>query len=166
MICKALEAMNCTIEEAEDGLVAVEKVKQTLEVSFHRIQVAPILKKASSDKAVMTNDQGIGVTTTIEDAVVLRPAVDVSTAIKSTGSERMAIDVLSARGGRNDNSRSGNSASSIVHEGMQGMRSLVKSFDFIMCDNVMPNMDGPTATKTIRELGYKNPIFGECHRTQ
>ena len=27
-------------------------------------------------------------------------------------------------------------------------------------DFVMPNMDGPTATKAIRHLGYRGPIFG------
>jgi hypothetical protein len=27
-------------------------------------------------------------------------------------------------------------------------------------DYVMPNMDGPTATKAIRDLGYNAPIFG------
>ena len=37
---------------------------------------------------------------------------------------------------------------------------ITKCFDMILCDNVMPNMDGPTATKAIRDLGYKGPIFG------
>jgi CheY-like chemotaxis protein len=34
------------------------------------------------------------------------------------------------------------------------------SFDVILMDFVMPNMDGPTATKAIRDRGYTAPIFG------
>jgi CheY-like chemotaxis protein len=33
-------------------------------------------------------------------------------------------------------------------------------FDFILCDNVMPNMDGPTAVRIMRDIGYPRPIFG------
>jgi CheY-like chemotaxis protein len=35
-----------------------------------------------------------------------------------------------------------------------------KPFDAILMDFIMPNMDGPTATKEIRALGYTSPIFG------
>lgn len=34
------------------------------------------------------------------------------------------------------------------------------SYDAILMDFVMPNMDGPTATQAIRGLGYSGPIFG------
>jgi signal transduction histidine kinase/CheY-like chemotaxis protein len=35
-----------------------------------------------------------------------------------------------------------------------------RTFDAILMDFVMPNVDGPTATDVIRGLGYKGPVFG------
>jgi signal transduction histidine kinase/ActR/RegA family two-component response regulator len=40
------------------------------------------------------------------------------------------------------------------------MASAKKSYSAILIDFVMPNMDGPTATKEIRAMGYTAPIFG------
>ena len=45
------------------------------------------------------------------------------------------------------------------------MSSDAKAYTAILMDFVMPNMDGPTATKEIRALGYKAPIFGVTGNT-
>ena len=39
------------------------------------------------------------------------------------------------------------------------------SFDFILCDSVMPVMDGPTAVQKIRAMGYDKPIIGVTGNT-
>ena len=39
------------------------------------------------------------------------------------------------------------------------------SFDFILCDSVMPVMDGPSAVQKIRAMGYDKPIIGVTGNT-
>ena len=45
------------------------------------------------------------------------------------------------------------------------MSSSAKAYSAILMDFVMPNMDGPTATKEIRALGYTAPIYGVTGNT-
>ena len=58
----------------------------------------------------------------------------------------------------------GQKALKIVRETMRGSDQLSRNnsppFDLILMDFVMPVMDGPTAIKEIRDLGYKGLIFG------
>jgi CheY-like chemotaxis protein len=46
---------------------------------------------------------------------------------------------------------------------VRGPRS--KAYDMILCDSVMPVMDGPTAVKRIREMGYTQAILGVTGNT-
>jgi CheY-like chemotaxis protein len=41
----------------------------------------------------------------------------------------------------------------------RGKRSAL-TYNASLMDFVVPNMDGPTASEVIRELGYSEPIFG------
>jgi CheY-like chemotaxis protein len=45
-------------------------------------------------------------------------------------------------------------------EAVEKVKRGERQFDCILMDFVMPNMDGPTATKEIRALGFAAPIFG------
>ena len=53
-----------------------------------------------------------------------------------------------------------------VEDGVQAVAAVRASLaggvpiSVIFMDNIMPNMDGPTATRAIRELGYTGLIFG------
>ena len=40
-----------------------------------------------------------------------------------------------------------------------------KPFDLILCDNIMPNMCGPEAVALMRKIGYRGPIFGVTGNT-
>ena len=47
-----------------------------------------------------------------------------------------------------------------VHRVRDIMQEGSACYDVILMDNVMPNMDGPTASKELRALGYKGLIIG------
>ena len=74
---------------------------------------------------------------------------------------KMLVKCLTADGHVCFESADGLEAISVVKERMDYANGgHAQPFDAILMDFIMPNMDGPTATKEIRDLGYKAPIFG------
>jgi signal transduction histidine kinase/CheY-like chemotaxis protein len=89
------------------------------------------------------------------------PALDILVVDDSRLSRKMLMKCLKAEGYNCTEAEDGLDALVKVKERIRcGNGEKGQPFDIILMDFVMPNMDGPTATKEIRTLGYTAPIFG------
>ena len=73
---------------------------------------------------------------------------------------KMLCKILRGAGHTCDEAEDGLLAVMKVKERMGEIDKSKSTYDAILMDYVMPNMDGPTATKEICALGYQGPIFG------
>ena len=73
---------------------------------------------------------------------------------------KMLCKILRGAGHICDEAEDGLLAVDKVKERMAGTDITKRTYDAILMDFVMPNMDGPTATREIIALGYQAPIFG------
>ena len=73
---------------------------------------------------------------------------------------KMLCKILRGAGYICDEAEDGLLAVAKVEEKMATGDEWKRSYDAVLMDYVMPNMDGPTATKIIRSLGYSAPVFG------
>ena len=80
----------------------------------------------------------------------------------SAMNRKMLCKVMKAAGHTCEEAEDGEVAVRKVREKIEARGH---QYDGILMDFVMPNMDGPTATKLIRDLGYTAPIFGVTGNT-
>jgi signal transduction histidine kinase/CheY-like chemotaxis protein len=95
-----------------------------------------------------------------DSSVVINDKYDVLVVDDSSLNRKLLCRVLKTSGCICEEADDGLSAVQRVKDRMNGKDGKKPSYDIILMDFVMPNMDGPTATQTIRGLGYTAPIFG------
>ena len=78
----------------------------------------------------------------------------------SSLNRKMLCRIFKSAGHTCDEADDGLAAVEKVKAKMSGAEGERRVYDAVLMDFVMPNMDGPTATKIIRELGYLGPVFG------
>ena len=76
----------------------------------------------------------------------------------SAMNRKMLCKALKAHGYLYTEATDGAEAVAIVKKSLSNKIPI--TFDGILMDYIMPNMDGPTATEEIRKLGYIQPIIG------
>ena len=111
------------------------------------------VKKISSSNLIMKSQNIV----TLQKPVYHLLIVD-----DSPLNRKMLIKIFRVAGHICDEAEDGLIAVSKVKEKMT-LTSI--PYSAILMDFVMPNMDGPTATKHIRSFGYKAPIFGVTGNT-
>jgi signal transduction histidine kinase/CheY-like chemotaxis protein len=105
-------------------------------------------------------DESIGVSTITDTMQLLRP-LQLLVVDDSRLNRKMLLKCLRADGHTCSEAEDGWEAIAMVKERIgHGTGGHGRPFDAVLMDFVMPNMDGPTATKEIRALGYTAPIFG------
>ena len=78
----------------------------------------------------------------------------------STLNRKLLCKLLSSAGYTCEEASDGLIAVEMVKTRISDFTGPREEYHAILMDFVMPNMDGPTATKAIRHLGYHGPIFG------
>ena len=102
-----------------------------------------------------------GAATPTDDMSTRGVSFDVLVVDDSRLNRKMLMKFLQKGGHRCTEAEDGLEAIEVVKERIDfsnGGRG--KPYDAILMDFIMPNMDGPTAVKEIRSMGYVAPIFG------
>jgi signal transduction histidine kinase len=88
------------------------------------------------------------------------PAYELLVVDDSRLNRKMLCKILRGAGCLCDEAEDGLQAIEIVKQRMSHPNESKRFYDAILMDYIMPQLDGPTATKRIRALNYTAPIFG------
>lgn len=149
MLCKLLISCGHTCIQAVDGLDAIKKVQENTDfvpvphTPFHNTP----LGDSESSKSAQSRKLSIR---------------DITIPPESDEDQRMLPRMLM---GFEDPVPLPLASPATVERAKYISSASFCSFDAILMDFMMPNMDGPTATKAIREMGYIGPIVGVTGET-
>jgi len=128
-----------------DGLGSTFTLQLQLDIREHTVDVESVLPSRRPEEdggeIIMEENMPINSILVVDDARLNR---------------KLACKLLTGKVDVLDEAEDGLVAVEKVRQSMQSQRP----YELILMDFVMPNMDGPTATKTIRELGYGGIIVG------
>ena len=145
MLKRVLTTLLYTCDEAEDGVIAVEKVRRSLVHSHQPDSLPNSVRQPNSHRqqtslrsAPLQSHQNPGPQSAVQLA-------STNTITPSSPFATTNVDTTTAA--------------------MTPASVPEKPFDLILCDNIMPNMCGPEAVALMRKIGYRGPIFGVTGNT-
>ena len=146
MLKRVLTSWKYTCDEAEDGVIAVEKVRRSLAQSQGQGQPSSQGQPNSQPSSLRSAPRQTHINGP-------QPAVPVSTTPSPTTATTTAATTVPT-------TAPSAAATSSATASAVCVSVSVKPFDLILCDNIMPNMCGPEAVALMRKIGYRGPIFG------
>ena len=171
MLKRVLTSLNYTCDEAEDGEIAVEKVRRSLvqaqiqaQAQGHSQHGSQRISGLNSARQGSVRQGSIRQHNSARQSFLSprstpRPNYPNGTSGMATGVSVSAGITSSPT----TSTAAGAGSSAMVATGATTPAlplPIVKSYDLILCDNIMPNMCGPEAVALMRKIGYRGPIFG------
>ena len=160
------------IVDLHDGKISVHSEGEgmgssfTVEIPMIRVtSPLPSPSRQSQDDddnlSVKNTTLSLDLDVTLIAAPAMTPVLEVLVVDDSRLNRKMLLKVLNKDGHRCTEAEDGLEAIERVKERIDFSNGgHGKPYDAILMDFIMPNMDGPTAVKHIRSMGYKAPIFG------
>lgn len=164
MLKRVLTSLQYTCDAAEDGEIAVEKVRRSLlvaqiqglglERSQHGLNSSSVRQINSVRQSLLSPRS----TPRQNYPAASGPAARITAGSLSLTSSLTTPAATGTGNGVGNNSTTVLTAPTTT---LSLPSPIVKQpYDLILCDNIMPNMCGPEAVTLMRKMGYRGPIFG------